>query len=187
MRLLWIIVALLIVVPIVEIAVLIAIGQVIGIGWTLLLMLVTSAIGGWLLRREGSRAWRAFQEALAAGRPPGREASDGVLVLMGGMFMLVPGFASDVIGLLLLLPPTRAMVRPMLLNAAASRLAPDLVDQVIGPRKVRARRSRSGATGAGPDPTAGTTPWSEPTSGTTPGPAIEGEVLGPDDKRAPDQ
>src|SRR5262245_13173295 len=98
MRRLAIIVALLILVPIAEIAVLISVGKVIGVWWTLLLMLATSALGGWLLRREGARAWRAFQNDLNAGRPPGPAATDGLLVLIGGMFMLVPGFVSDVIG-----------------------------------------------------------------------------------------
>src|SRR5206468_1876579 len=66
-----------------------------------------SLIGGWLLRREGTRAWRAFTVAVAEGRPPGREVLDGLLVLVGGALVLFPGFVSDVLGLLCLLPLTR--------------------------------------------------------------------------------
>src|SRR5204863_210597 len=79
----------------------------IGLGWTLLLMLATSALGGWLLKREGRKAWRAFQAEAQSGRPPGRQATDGVLVVLGGLFMLLPGFVSDAIGLLMIAPPTR--------------------------------------------------------------------------------
>src|SRR5215813_9989819 len=100
MRRLGLVVALLIVVSAVEIAVVIAVGHAIGWAWTLLLLLATSVIGGYLLRSEGGRAWRAFREDAAAGRPPGNAATDGMLVLAGGVFMLVPGFVSDAVGLL---------------------------------------------------------------------------------------
>ena len=123
MRRLWIIVAALVIVPIVEIAVLIGIGQVIGLGWTLLLMLVTSFIGGWLLRKEGSKAWRAFQADLAERKPPGNTATDGLLVLIGGIFMLVPGFVSDAIGLFFILPPTRRLARAFALRVIAPRMS----------------------------------------------------------------
>jgi UPF0716 protein FxsA len=90
MRRLMIIIAILVIVPVVELAVLIAIGQVIG-GWlTLLLVLAASALGGWLLSREGGRAWRAFRP-LVERRPPGNSATDRLLVFFGGVFMLVPG------------------------------------------------------------------------------------------------
>src|SRR5262245_54316606 len=123
MRRLVLIMALLVIVPIIEIAVLVAVGQQIGLAPTLLLMLGTSALGGWLLRREGGRAWRAFQADLAANRPPGHTATDGLLVLIGGIFMLVPGFVSDVIGLFLIAPPTRPIARSILMRAASGRMS----------------------------------------------------------------
>jgi UPF0716 protein FxsA len=140
-RRLMIIIALLVIVPIVELAVLIAIGQVIGAWQTLLLVLATSALGGWLLRREGGKAWRAFQADLAERRPPGNTATDGLLVLIGGMFMLVPGFISDVIGLFFILPPTRRLARVVVLRAAQARMSSAATASLFGPRLVRVRYS----------------------------------------------
>jgi len=100
-------VVLFIIVPLVELW---AIGQVsgfIGLGWTLVLLLVDSIIGAVLVRREGSRAWRKFREAMAAGRVPGDELLNGVLLLFGGALLLTPGFVTDIVGLALVLPITR--------------------------------------------------------------------------------
>jgi UPF0716 protein FxsA len=163
-----IIVALLVLIPIAEIAVLIAVGQVIGLGWTLLLMLATSALGGWLLRHEGSRAWRAFQADLAENRPPGNTATDGLLVLIGGMFMLVPGFVSDIVGAFLILPPTRRVARAIVLHAFEHRISPASAASLFGPRRVRVRYGQpQHSAGADRDP--------RPSSGT----AIEGEIIDP--------
>src|SRR5262245_6602603 len=87
-----------------EIAVLALAIRWIGVGWTVLLVLATSLLGGWLLRREGGRAWRRFREAAQAGRAPGAEASDGVLGLVGAILLILPGFLTDLAGLALLLP-----------------------------------------------------------------------------------
>src|SRR3954469_10427587 len=100
-----------ILVPIAEIYVIIQVGQAIGALWTILLLIADSIIGARLLSWQGRRAWRRFQEAIAAGRVPHREVLDGVLIVLGGAFLLTPGFISDVVGLLLLIPPTRAVVR----------------------------------------------------------------------------
>jgi UPF0716 protein FxsA len=97
-----------------EIAAIVLVARQIGVLWTILLLLAGSAVGGWLLRREGVRAWQAFATAVGAGRPPHREALDGVLILFGGLLVLVPGFVSDVLGMLFLLPPTRAVGRRVL-------------------------------------------------------------------------
>ncbi|WP_018352588.1 FxsA family protein [Longispora albida] len=155
MRTLWLIIALLIVIPVAEISVLVAVGQAIGAGWTVLLVLLTSALGGWLLKREGLRALRAFQSDTAEGRPPGRGITDGLLVLAGGLMMLVPGFVSDVIGLLMILPPTRGLFRGVAERAALKRYGPAVSSELFGPRQVRIRKdSRPG-----------------------PGEAIEGEIV----------
>ncbi|MCW2622085.1 MAG: FxsA cytoplasmic rane protein [Frankiales bacterium] len=106
----------------VEVVVLIMVGEAIGAIPTLLLMLATSALGAYLLRREGARAYRAFAQATAAGQVPAREAADGALILVGGLLLLLPGFVSDVVGLLLLTPPTRRMLRGPVTTLAARKL-----------------------------------------------------------------
>src|SRR5438874_9582765 len=93
---------------ILEIVAFVLVANWIGIGWTILLVLATSLLGGWLLRREGLRAWRAFREVAESGRPPGAEVSRGLLGLGGAMLLAVPGFITDLVGLALLLPPVRA-------------------------------------------------------------------------------
>jgi UPF0716 protein FxsA len=177
MRRLLIIVGLLVVVPIIEIAVLIAIGQVIGAAWTILLVLATSALGGWLLRREGGRAWRAFQTDLAEGRPPGNTATDGLLVLIGGIFMLVPGFVSDIIGGLLIVAPTRRVARALVLRAYSHRISPAAAMSLFGPRRVRARYGQPHPTGE--QDVRQSAPGTAKDPGDDGGEAIEGEIIDP--------
>src|SRR4030095_16436493 len=143
MRRFLIILALLVILPIIEIAVLIAVGHVIGAAWTILLVLATSALGAWLLRHEGARSWQAFRADVAEGRPPGNSVTEGLLVLVGGIFMLVPGFVSDVIGALLIGPPTRKLARMGVLALVGRRLTPDAAMSLFGPRKVKIRNSPS--------------------------------------------
>jgi UPF0716 protein FxsA len=114
-------VLLFIVVPIAEIYVIIQVGQAIGVLWTILLLIADSIIGARLVSWQGRRAWQRFQEALAQGRVPHREVMDGVLIIVGGAFLLAPGFITDVIGLVLLIPPSRALVRRVLARAIISR------------------------------------------------------------------
>jgi UPF0716 protein FxsA len=111
----------LVVVPLVEIYVLVQVGQVIGALPTIALLVVMSVVGAWLLRREGARTWRAFRDATAAGRVPAREVADGALVIFGGALLLTPGFATDALGLLCVLPPTRAVLRRALTGLVAKR------------------------------------------------------------------
>ena len=111
-------------VPLIEIWVLIQVGQVIGPWWTILLLILDSLLGTWLIRREGGRAWRALQEALESGRMPARELADGALILMGGTLMLTPGFVSDALGILLILPFTRPVARRLLTQVVSRRLVP---------------------------------------------------------------
>jgi UPF0716 protein FxsA len=99
-----------ILVPIAEIYVIIQVGQAIGALPTIALLIVDSIIGAWLWRSQGRRAWAAFGEALRAGRVPHREILNGGLVIVGGAFLLTPGFISDIVGLVLLIPPTRALI-----------------------------------------------------------------------------
>ena len=118
----WALLAAFIVVPLVEIYVLIQVGQAIGAWWTILLLVVDSILGTWLIRREGGRAWRALQTALTSGRMPARELADGALILIGGTLMLAPGFVTDAVGILLILPFTRPVARRLLTTVVARRL-----------------------------------------------------------------
>jgi len=111
-----------IVVPLAELAVIIAVGDLIGLLPTLLLLLVVSAAGAWLSKREGLAAWRRFQLALAEGRVPTVEVADGAMILLAGALLLTPGFLTDVVGILLLLPPTRATARRLTPRLAARRM-----------------------------------------------------------------
>jgi len=111
-----------VVMPILEIVVLIKVGQVIGPWWTILLLVVDSILGAWLMKREGRRAWLALRERIETGRMPHRELADGALVMLGGAFLLSPGFISDVLGLLLILPVTRPLFRGLLVAYAGRQV-----------------------------------------------------------------
>jgi UPF0716 protein FxsA len=114
-------VILFIVVPIAELFVIIQVGQLIGVWPTLALLLADALLGSLLLRHQGRGAWRRFNEAIAARRFPGKEVADGALIIVGGTLLLTPGFITDVFGLLLLIPPTRAIVRRLLRRFAIGR------------------------------------------------------------------
>ena len=111
-----------IVVPIAELAVLIQVGQLIGVWWTIALLLADAVLGSMLLRTQTRAAWRRFNEALAEGRVPHREVVDGVLVIFGGVLLVTPGFITDIFGLLFLFPPTRILLRGLLVRRGALRL-----------------------------------------------------------------
>jgi UPF0716 protein FxsA len=104
-------VLLFIVVPIAELALLIQVGQLIGVWWTIALLLADAVIGSMLLRSQTRAAWRRFNEALA-----------GVLVIFGGVLLLTPGFITDVFGVLFLFPPTRVLLRGLLVRRGALRV-----------------------------------------------------------------
>ena len=110
---------------VVEIVALVALASWIGVGWTLLVLLAGSVLGLWLARREGLRAMRAMAEAARDHRVAHVEMTDGLLIAIGGLLLLVPGLVTDVAGLLLLLPPTRSLVRRRMVRAA-ERQAPIL-------------------------------------------------------------
>lgn len=124
-----------IVVPIVEIYVIIQVGEAIGPLWTIALLIADSIAGSLLMKAQGRSAWRRFQLALSEGRMPGREVLDGVLVIFGGALLLAPGFVTDVGGALLLLPPSRAVIRRVL----ARRVTLGLLHDVPSPRFGRPR------------------------------------------------
>jgi UPF0716 protein FxsA len=112
----------LLIVPVAEIAVIVAVGNVIG-GWqTLALLLAESALGAYLVKHEGSRSWQALKVALNTGQMPGRELADAILILIGGTLLLTPGFLTDMVGFFFILPFTRPITRGWLQRAVERRL-----------------------------------------------------------------
>jgi UPF0716 protein FxsA len=116
-------VALFILVPLAELYVILQVGEAIGAVWTILLLAADSVLGSLLLRAQGRSVWRRFNTALAEGKMPHREVIDGVLVVFGGAFLITPGFITDVVGLLLLVPPTRAVIRRLMVSRLGRRIA----------------------------------------------------------------
>jgi UPF0716 protein FxsA len=109
-------------IPIAEIYVIIQVGEAIGPWWTILLLVVDSLVGSWLLKSQGRRVWARFRETVQRGDMPHREVIDGVLVIFGGAFLITPGFITDIIGALLLIPPTRSIFRGYLIRRLGKRI-----------------------------------------------------------------
>lgn len=131
-----------IVVPLAELALIIEVGQALGLLPTIAILLADSVLGGILMRAQGRAAWRRLREAMQTGRVPHREALDGALVIFGGALLLTPGFITDVVGLLLLIPATRAVARRLAARIIARRV-------VIGVAGAAGRSGRdSGPSGA---------------------------------------
>lgn len=130
-------------VPIAELWLIIQVGGAIGVLPTIALLIAASMLGVALLRSQGRAAWTRFNDAIAHGKVPAREVFDGAMILLGGALLLTPGFLTDTFGLLLLLPPTRALVRKGLGSVAARRTGFRWVVSAPG-----ARRSGTGPAGA---------------------------------------
>lgn len=135
MRRAWILIALLLL-PVIEIAVVVRVGQEIGAPWTIGLLLAITLLGAWVVKREGSRAWRALREASTTGALPATELTDAALVLIGGTLLLTPGFVTDVIGLFFVLPFTRPLARNVI-QTIVGRQVVKLQQQGPGPHVVR--------------------------------------------------
>jgi UPF0716 protein FxsA len=163
----WVLALVFVVVPVLEIYVLIQIGQVIGAWWTVLLLVADGFLGSWLMKREGARAWEALRVALQSGRMPTRELADGALILVGGTLLVTPGFLSDVAGLFCVLPLTRPLARRALTRFLTRRLLAAAVP-VPG----------AGVPGTGPTgPTAGPTAGSRTRRRPGPDSVVQGEVV----------
>lgn len=106
-------------IPLVELWLLLRVGQWLGVLPTVALVAVTGVVGAWLVRTEGVRSMARFQAQLARGELPGRVLMDGAAILLGGAFLLTPGVLTDVAGFALLLPPTRRLLQ----GWATARLA----------------------------------------------------------------
>ena len=116
-------VALFIALPLAELYVILKVGDAIGAVWTILLLAADSVLGSVLLRAQGRSVWRRFNNALAEGKMPHREVLDGALVIFGGAFLITPGFITDIAGILLLLPPTRSVIRGVVARRLGQRVA----------------------------------------------------------------
>lgn len=113
-----------IIVPLVELFLLIKIGEVVGLFPTLLLVVSTGALGAWLTRLQGLRAIRRMQDDLHSGRMPTESLVDGVLILAAGLLLITPGLITDTCGFLLLVPGFRAWIRREVSRAIRRRLTP---------------------------------------------------------------
>jgi UPF0716 protein FxsA len=157
----FLIVIALIVVPLLEIWVILKVGGAIGTGPTIFLLVFDSLLGALLLRHQGRAAWVSFNRALNESRIPAKEAIDGVLVIFGAALLLTPGFITDIFGFVLLIPPTRAIVRSMLKWFGLSRLS-------MGPRAAvwgAGRVNNRGGRGPGPEPAEGRARGGDPFEG----------------------
>ncbi len=137
-----------IILPIAELYVIIQVGQAIGLVPTLALLILDGFAGAALARSQGRVAWERFNQALTAGRVPARETFDGAMIIVGGAFLLAPGFITDIVGFALLIPPTRAVFRAGVTWLARRRIAFGWVLSGAGAaagaaRSGTARRSRS--------------------------------------------
>ena len=111
-----------IVVPIIELAVIIQVGQALGVLNTIALLLLVSFVGAWLVKREGLGVWRRFHRQVESGTVPARELADGVMIIFAGALLMTPGFVTDLLGLSLLMPPVRAAIRATTLARLTRRI-----------------------------------------------------------------
>lgn len=109
-------------VPVAEIFVIIRVAGDLGIGETIGLLVVVSVVGAWMVRRSGLGVLGQIRARLNRGELPGKELVDGLLILVAGLLMLTPGFLTDAVGLLLLVPPSRLVVRTLLVRRFGKRL-----------------------------------------------------------------
>jgi UPF0716 protein FxsA len=177
----------LLVVVLVELAVFVSLGRWVGFGWTLLLVLGTSMAGLLLLRREGVRAWRGFQSAATEGRPLGEQVANGLVGLLAGLLLAVPGVVTSLLGGLLLVPPLRRLARGGVRVATERRVPAAMAGDLFGPRRVRVHRgpawspppgTRPDDAAHGPGRAAPPPPWSGPG-----GEVVEGEIVEPPSPR----
>ncbi len=152
-------------VAIVEVVLFALVARAIGVAWTLLLVVAGVPVGGWLLRREGARAWRRLQRAVAEGRPPGRAAAEGLVGLVAAVLLVVPGLFTDAVGVLLLVPPVRAAAAGRVRGLAERHVPPLVAGDLFGPRRVRPRRGGQRPPGGGDAAGGGDSP------------VVEGEIV----------
>lgn len=146
---------LIVVVPVTEVWVAAQVAHHIGVWNTVGLLILISMGGAWLLKQQGLVTWHRLQATLARGEMPGREIADGFLVLLGGALLLTPGFVTDAVGTLLLLPPTRSLCKGLarrVLGRWAARRTGVEPGRVFEARVVRSNRPDAGSSPPGPGP-----------------------------------
>jgi UPF0716 protein FxsA len=176
--------------PVLELAVAIEIGRWLGPLPVLGALLLIALLGAMLVRRQGAAAWRSLNQSLRAGETPSRELADKTVLVLAGVLLIVPGFITDVLALLLLFPPTRPIARRPLerafLRAAADRVT------LLGsfPPGAGPGMFPPGRGAGGTFPTEGASPAggpSRPGAPTRPprfgGDVVEGEIIEDDDPR----
>ncbi|TCC00313.1 FxsA family protein [Micromonospora zingiberis] len=167
---------------VVELAVFVLVGRAIGFGAATLMVFAASLLGMVLLRREGIRAWRGFRDAAQSGRPPGAQVTDGLVGLLGALLLATPGLVSGLVGLVLLVPPVRALARGGMQRATERRVSSMAAGDLFGPRRVRVYRGASQQPADAPRPEpAGPAGQQQPAGPplADDGRAIEGEIVEP--------
>ncbi|WMX54474.1 FxsA family protein [Peribacillus sp. R9-11] len=108
--------------PVIEIIVLLLSGNVIGFWPTLFLIVSTGLIGAYLAKRQGMETWKKAQEQIRYGMMPGNEIIDGICIFLGAALLLSPGLISDILGLILVFPPTRNLLKPIVIRFIMNRM-----------------------------------------------------------------
>ena len=121
MRWRWILFAAFVVVPVVEIALLVAFSQAVGVWWTIGLVIVTAFVGSWLVTRQGRDTMQNARLEFQQGAVPAASLAHGVMILIAGAFLLTPGLLTDAVGFLLLIPPVREAIRRWFVARSANR------------------------------------------------------------------
>ena len=121
MRWRWILFAAFVVVPVAEIALLVAFSQAVGAWWTIGLVIVTAFVGSWLVARQGRDTMQTARLEFQQGAVPTASLAHGAMILIAGAFLLTPGLLTDAVGFLLLVPPVREAIRRWLVARSANR------------------------------------------------------------------
>lgn len=110
-----------IVVPVIEIVLFVVVGQAIGLGPTIAIILVTAIIGSWLVARQGRHTWQRLRAQVVAGELPAATLAHGGMILVAGALLLTPGFVTDSVGFALLVPPVRERIRVLVVDRYRNR------------------------------------------------------------------
>jgi UPF0716 protein FxsA len=123
-----------------EFLVLLGVIKLIGMAPAVLILVGLSLLGGVLVRNEGLRGWRRLRVAARSGQPPGDEALNSVAGLLAALLLLIPGYLTAVVGLIMLIPPVRRAVSTRLRKATERRVPSHVAGDFFGPRRVRVQK-----------------------------------------------
>lgn len=181
MRLKWRFVPLiLLLLAIVEVVVFVLVAQAIGTGWAFLLLIAFSALGMWMLAREGRRGWSRVREATRGGAPVGNQAADGIAGAVGALLLFLPGFLTGIAGAIMLIPPVRSFAGGRIRVATEKRVSSSTAGNLFGPRRVRAERTPTppnGASPAGPSQAGASSSSASQAAPNATDEVIEGEIV----------